>query len=224
MPEAAIDNDVLIKAAAYGLLTATSEAFGGSVGVLGVARFVVTKRLEKDRRIADAAQATANWLGFLDGAEELEPSADELDLATAIEEAAAARGLPLDVGESQLCAIVITRQVRRLVSGDKRAVKAAEQLLPSVAALAAMSGAWVCLEQLVAALADRVDAEGIRVSICAEPDMDRALTICMSCGSTGPWSGEGIESYVNDLREHAPTLLAVPPVFATISSADRRSS
>jgi len=214
MPEAAVDNDVLIKAAAYGLLAATTDAFGGSVGILGVARFVVSKRLDKDLRVVDRRGATANWRTFLEEAEELEPSDEELGLATAIEEAAAAQGLPLDVGESQLCAIAIFRHVRRIVSGDKRAVVAAEQLLPSVPDLAGLSGRWVCLEQLVAALADRLDPEEIRAAICSEPAMDRALTICMSCGASGPWSNVGVDSYVNDLRKHAPTLLTASPLFA----------
>lgn len=214
MPEAAIDNDVLIKTAAYGMLAAANEAFGGSVGILGVARFVVSKRLEKDLRVVDRAGATTNWVTFLNTAEELEPSDEELGLATAIEEAAAAQGLPLDVGESQLCAIAIFRRVRRVVSGDKRAIVAAEQLLPSVPDLEDLSDTWVCLEQLVAALADRLDPEEIREAVCSEPAMDRALTICMSCGTSGPWSSAGVDSYVNDLRTRAPTLLASSPLFA----------
>ena len=47
MPDVAVDNDVLIKAACYGLTTELDAS--RSLGVLGAARYVVAKRIERDR-------------------------------------------------------------------------------------------------------------------------------------------------------------------------------
>lgn len=87
---ALVDNDVLIKVAAYCLLGDLMAALGGpkAVGVLGAARYVVRDRLARDGRIRDRERASAAWQAFLVEAEEVEPSTAEVDLATTIEEAA----------------------------------------------------------------------------------------------------------------------------------------
>jgi hypothetical protein len=211
--EAAVDNDVLIKGAAYDLLDATLEAFGGAVGVLGVARFVVSKRIAKHGGIADRAAAEARWKAFLAEVAQLEPTAEELELATSIEAAAVTLNLPLDAGESQLCAITIARALRVVVSGDKRAVGAVEVLLDVVDELDAVAGRWVSLEQLVLALADRLEPQDIRAAICGEPGVDRALTISMGCASGLAWSDEGLRSYIEHLRGVAPRALCPGAVF-----------
>lgn len=208
MSEAVIDNDVLIKTSAYGLLAETSEAFGKSVGVLGVARFVVSKHIERHRRIADPDSALSTWADFLERAEELEPTEDELSLATVIETAASKHGVQLDTGESQICAIAIHRGVPWVITGDKRATIGAETLLAHVAELGALAGVWVCLEQLIGALAMRIGLEQVRDRVCAEPDVDRSLKLCMSCGATFHQAEEGLNSYVRDLRRQAQTVLA----------------
>lgn len=210
--EAAIDNDVLIKGAAFGILEPMAAAFNG-VAVLGVARFVVAKRIGKHAGISNSDTARARWEEFLAGAEELEPTEAELALSTAIEVAAAERGLQLDAGESQLCAITVVRAMRVVVTGDKRAIAAVEHLFGVVPELAVVEGRWVCLEQLVLALAERVDPDVLRAAICAEPRLDRALTICMGCGAGSGWSPEGLESYVRDLRGRAQRALCRESLF-----------
>lgn len=208
MTRAVIDNDALIKAAAYRLLADSAELIGSPVGVLGAARFVVQSRLEHHPGIIDSTEALACWGDFLACAEELEPTTQELDLATELEVAAADAGLHLDSGESQLCAILASREYDLLVSGDKRAAAAANDLLSRVASLDAVRGRWFCLEQLISTLAQRIGVDEVRSRVCNEPDVDTSLRMCMSCGAEHHQANEGLSSYIRDVRASAPALLA----------------
>ncbi len=76
--------------------------------------------------------------------------------------------------------------------------------------LAKLRGKVLCLEQLVYRLVVSGDAGAIRTAVCAEPCIDKALTICFSCKSpkVGPesWT-EGLKGYINELRTVTSTLL-----------------
>jgi len=214
---AVVDNDVLIKGACYSLLAELMAAYGGagSLGVLGTARYVVPRRLLRDPRLVNRDQAVARWGTFFVDAEEVEPTPKAIDLATALEEAAAAAGVPLDVGESLLCAVAIDRPVPGVVTGDKRAIEALELLLAGVNELRSLTGRVLCLEQLIEALIPRLGAGVTRAAVCAEPCADRALSLCFQCGrrSDGRIDPEGLRSYIGDLRRRAPTILALRPPF-----------
>lgn len=209
VPDAALDNDVLIKLTAYDLLGA-AQARLGAVGVLGAAKFVVRSALERHRGLQDREAAKARWEASLDTIELLEPTDDEIRLATRLEESAAASGLPLDVGESQLCAMTITRGIAHLVTGDKRAIAAAEVMTAAVGELLALAGRVLCLEQLASHLVSDLGAEEVRRRVCAEPGVDRSLSICLSCAgleSGSAFDPAGLVSYAESLRAAAPTLL-----------------
>jgi hypothetical protein len=215
--EALADNDILIKGAAYRLLSELVEAVVSAaerVGVLGAARFVVRNRLEKHPGLKSRAAALSHWEKFLARVEELEPTDAEVALSTLIEDAALRQLQPLDSGESQLCAVAITRGLDLVLTGDKRAVTAAEMLLPHIAELAALRGRMMCLEQAAAHLVAKTGAASTRSSICAEPAIDIALGISFECASAKlrpAFYPEGLPSYIEDLRRHAPTLLAPGP-------------
>jgi hypothetical protein len=215
MAHAAVDNDVLLKGASYGMLrefiTAIPSVLGETL-VLGTARFVVVKRLEKHRDKGDvhAAAAIEQFRSVLQQLATAEPTAAELELAATFEHLAQHAGLALDSGESQLCALTICRQLAKLVTGDKRAIGALEALARISDQLSAVAGKVVCLEQLVIRLLDQNEAQAVRSTICSRPHVDAALAICFSCSSptTSPDSWvAGLESYVRALREAAPTLL-----------------
>src|SRR5262245_23324092 len=124
MVKAVLDNDVLIKGASYRLLEAMSDTIGGgaSVAILAVGKFVALRRLERRGDMNAPVEAASTLHLFLQHAILLEPSADEVQLATAIEEAALAHDVALDSGESQLFAIAITRGIPFVITGDKRAI------------------------------------------------------------------------------------------------------
>lgn len=210
--EATIDNDVLIKCACYQMLDDVVDGLGGpgSVGVLGAARFVVGAQLARRHEIRDDIKARAHFDDFLTKASELEPSDEEIDMATAIEEMALGEGLPIDEGESQLCAILVFRSLRALVTGDKRAIQSLEDLSGRVGGLDRISAKLASLEQLVLAVVQEIGPSEARMRVCAEPEVDRAMSACFECTAVAERAGfvpDGLLSYIDDLRTKAPTVL-----------------
>lgn len=138
MPDAAVDNDVLIKAACYGL---AAELDGSrSLGVLGAAKYVIAGRIERMTLSGDRDAARTAALDLIARSLVLEPSRDELELAATIETSAQRQGLELDAGESQLAAMIVHRGIGLLETGDKRAIKGFEVLLDEFSALARSVG------------------------------------------------------------------------------------
>jgi hypothetical protein len=121
-----VDNDILFKGACYRLLVHLVPVASGhndSVGVLGAAWFVVSKTILRKASKAGAESAIEILRQFLQRATVIEPTQDEQRTAADFEVAAQRAGLSLDAGESQLCAIMVSRQVPLLLTGDKRAIK-----------------------------------------------------------------------------------------------------
>jgi hypothetical protein len=208
-----VDNDILLKGACYGLLPTLIACVpgGGAVGILGASKFVVPKMILRIRLQGDPAAALACFAAFVEQNEVLEPSTQEQQMAAFLEAAAQEKALNLDAGESQLVAILVTRCLPCMVTGDKRAIASLEDLLDSDARLAAMSGKIRCLEQLIASALVAINSEEMRRAICAEPAVDKTLSICFSCSSaTVDFASvvEGLESYIVDIRARAPRVLA----------------
>jgi hypothetical protein len=204
---AAVDNDVLIKAAALDLV---DVLVAERAGILGQARFVVAKRVARLPLRGSTDRATERAEALLARCESLEPDEGEIALAAAIERAAALRDLPLDGGESQLTAIVICRSITELHTGDKRAVSALESIADGVNELAVLAGRVRCLEQIVDAAVGMVGATAVGAAICDEPSVDKTLTICSECHSSSGRTVNvaALRSYIERLRAAAPRVLA----------------
>lgn len=203
-----IDNDLLIKAAAYGIAPDEWPCESGHHrGVLGAARFVARARLQRMQlQRNDALQQLASCLHAV---EELEPSAEELALAADIERAATELSLAVDGGEAQLAAIAVLRDVGSLATGDKRAIRGLELLLDQLPALQQLHGRVVCLEQLALVMLDRADdTDALALRVCAEPNVDKALNVSFACASAPRGDRSGLESYVQALRAAAPRVLS----------------
>jgi hypothetical protein len=205
-----VDNDVLLKVAAYDL----GEAFlartclaGNRPALLGVAVFVTRRRLARVSKNNGTTAATA-LEKILAAAVALEPSDDELTLAADLESAAVHRGLELDSGEAQLLAILVHRNVALLLTGDKRAIFAIGQVGPQAA-----HGRVGCFEQLMRDFVLRSEPiEGLRDCVCREPDADRTMSICFACHVPSEERSaaqilEGLESYIRYLDGQAPGVL-----------------
>jgi len=211
--KALVDNDVLLKAACYRLLPGLVEPYLDAalpaIGVLAAARFVLPKRIRRTVLRAGPEEAIRNLETFLSMVGSLEPTDSEQALAAELELAAQKKAIPLDSGESQLCAILITRNIGRLLTGDKRAIAAMEQLMDSVAALRMITGRVKCLEQIVKEGLKTLP--GLRASICSERDVDKSLSVCFSCtredANVEPII-EGLTSYIEDVRKAASRVLA----------------
>lgn len=207
----AVDNDVLLKALRLDCV-ATFWPVPASIGVLGAARFVIRDRLrrgnlaEADPSIEDRAVA------LFDAVCGLEPTSDELDLANGLEREAQRMALPLDAGESQLCAMVALRDVGLLTTGDKRAIESLEKIRGAALWLDKLAGRIRCLEQLVAAaVSDGSVFAELGQRVCGDPQADTTLSICFGClGGSSPTASDValcLSSYINAVREAAPTLL-----------------
>ena len=212
---AVVDNDIILKAACYGLL---DEFLGPScesidlAGVLGAAAFVTRQRAKKMAMKGNTEAVLARLNSFFSSAVTLEPTDQEGILAAEIEYVAQRCSVNLDSGESQLCAVVITRGIPLLLTGDKRAICALEVLLDADQRLLKLSNKVRCLEQLISIALSKGQGAHLKAAICAEPSVDKALSICFSCTTGGGDEqsfAQGIESYITTLRSNAGRLLTV---------------
>jgi hypothetical protein len=211
MAEALVDHDVLLKSCRYGVdqeFAALLSDLGLSPTLLPVARFVVGKLLERHYKGRDGSSAFAAFDRALGTWSFIEPDEDELLLAAAFEAEAQSRNLELDVGESQLLAILISRRWRALLTGDKRAVRAIEAL-----AGGAVSGRLACLEQAIASMVAKLGLAFVRERVCSEPGADGALANWFACRSQDVSEENcraGLRSHITDLRRSAPQALHPP--------------
>jgi hypothetical protein len=208
MTEALLDNDVIIKACRYSLATETLSSLqnrGYEPAMLAAARFVVEDRL---RRHAPApSTAMAMFKQFLSGCRSIEPTDDEIEMATAFEEAAQNLNLELDAGESMLLAILLKRRAALLLTGDKRAIRAIEKMAPEIEQIVA------CLEQLFATLNADWSLQVVQAGVCADRTADPALTNAYGCRSGGSEIeavAYGLRSYIEDLRRDCARILVAP--------------
>ena len=214
--DVAVDNDVLLKAACYGLTLRfwAQPGDGSRIGVLGAARFVLRNVVARGSTVRDKAAASKALAEFFARATVLEPTDAELSAAAELEQLAQRAGLELDVGESQLAAMVAGRDIAMLDTGDKRAVRGFEALIGLSQTCAQLCTRVRCLEQLFLRVLDEPTSEfdTIASAVCAEPDVDKAASTCFSCYSGGGAEQGAVrgalESYVASLRSEAPRVLA----------------
>lgn len=213
MTTAALDNDILFKGACYGLLerfVAVIPAELHQTGFLGAAPFVLRARLQKVALSKAPEEVLEQLQSLFKMGVALEPTPDETKIAADIEFAAQRNNLGLDAGESQLCAIVITREIQSLITGDKRAIRALESLLLQDERVKILSGKVICLEQLAVRAINEDGPAAIRNSVCSEIEVDRSLAISFECSNPNPSPDvglAGLQSYIEDLRKTAKTLL-----------------
>lgn len=214
MCELLVDTDVLMKLAAYGLYEVALHPncmpdCNGRTGLIDAAQYVARKRLPA--KASDATRALSYLESFIAAMVMLQPTDAELALAADFEAAAATLGVDLDTGESQLCAMAMCRGAPIILTGDKRAISAAEALLDKVNGISGLTGHLACLEQAMNLALDRYGVAVVRDRIVAEPRIDRALNICFSVSAAeapdAALASEGLRSYLDDLRSRAPRLL-----------------
>lgn len=203
-----LDNDVVLKVCAYGshneTVTLTTND-GMPPGMLAIGRFTLRSRLKHHRFLSDIAASDHAFRELLATIRLVDPTEQEIQLAAEIEERAAALSLEFDTGESQLLAILLVREGKLLVTGDKRAVQALHGV-----GVAAVEGRIACLEQLIASLLAHCDLTILRDHVCAEPEADKALTACFACSASSVGTEDvlaGLRSYSNHLRSSTGALL-----------------
>jgi hypothetical protein len=181
---AAVDTDVLLKAAAYRLAGELLSVFAtrGTPAALALTHLIAGRQLIRKRGLQDKEGAAKELAALLAGLEWLEPDEGEIELAADLASAAQEQSLPLDTGEAQLTAIVVNRQLAVLVTGDKRALSALAKLVRDQPLRDSLIGRAACFEQVLASVAALVGEEELRRRICAEPNVDGAMRMACSCG------------------------------------------
>lgn len=157
---ALLDNDIVLKACAYRchevLLQAATMA-DGPPSMLTVAGYAIRSRLERSRAFVDRDAAITAFDELLCHLTLIDPNEDEVATAADLEALASERGLQLDVGESQLLAILLGRGLSLLFTGDKRAIEAIGRLASDE-----VGPRIVCLERFMACAVEAVPYADLR--------------------------------------------------------------
>jgi hypothetical protein len=212
MTQVLIDNDVILKICRWllGSPARTVILRHGPPAILGSARFVLTRRLDRTRDLPHIEAAREELRLFLAATSVIEPDDTAILLAADFQEAAQELSVPLDGGESQLLAILLTTGSGILVTGDKRAISAAETVTARLGCCASAIGRVACLEQLLSSVVSEIGAEAVRARVCADSGADTTVATCFSCWSAIFREEEvaaGLASYITDVRSCAQNIL-----------------
>lgn len=214
MPEQSlVDNDIIFKVCCFGLSEQFKDLFGEAEAPvrLGLAKFVVPKKIAKSSRVRNKETAQAQVVDFLAWAVALEPTEDELSFACEIEDVARQENIDFDAGESQLLAVLLRRNATQMMTGDKRAIIGLRALTQRLGIVKETNSKVVCFEQVLLALLKSIGFEELTRKVCAESEVDRMASICCSCASGGGAEAsiaEGLTSYIRHLRSECGECLA----------------
>lgn len=221
-----MDNDIALKACCYDVVDHVIACVAGTtrtLSVLGVVRFVLRGVIARGHNISNQDRATNRLAHLLAHTELIEPNKDELALAAKFEETAQSLGVDLDIGESQLLAVLIQRSASLLLTGDKRAVRAIGPVVNAHGYSEKLERRVACLEQLAMALIVRYGAEPIHTLVCAEEAIDKTLAICFACASGNRQADSitrALASYIGDLRRNAHSVLVDSDNLSTVVSQE----
>ena len=197
-----IDNDVLLKAAHWGLLEYIPRIAGitwEEVAVLPQFPPRVKRadpKLFLDATIAVSLQTSLNCCSPL-------PDPDPVAISLL-------QGLQnLDAGEVLLIAVLAAHKDLLLMTGDKRALIALAELREKPA-ISDCCGRCLCMEQLLRHALTMLGCPALVKHIRRYPRIDKAaLTIFGSVGERlQDDAEEGLRSYIDALRAEAPTVLS----------------
>src|SRR5688572_1113474 len=104
--KALADNDILYKGSCFRVLDVLVGHERSDVGVLGAAKYVLPRKINKARLQHSTVDALAALEAFIHDAHVIEPTDDEQELAAALELLAQREGVQFDAGESQLVAVL----------------------------------------------------------------------------------------------------------------------
>lgn len=200
-----IDTDVLLKIAAWQLGDAFIDVIKqiGIPGTLELTHLIASTQLDKMNKLTNSNSAQNELHSILTRLERLEPTNDEIALASEFEDFANENGLPLDRGESQLLAIVLIRGNPALATGDKRAISSISALLNGLGKPDLFRKCIICLEQIMSSIISGIGVDNVQSLVCIESDIDKTISICLRCGRQ-PSESETqfcLNSYINNLEE-----------------------
>lgn len=192
MPRVYADNDILLKAAHWQLLDEVPACAQADWTQVSVLDSLAHRARRADRRLFRAPVFSQELLARLAKCAPLPnpPPAIVAQLQSVT---------GLDAGEVILVACAIADPESRLLTGDKRALRAlATGSCRSVAL--ALKGRIVCVEHLVHHALDRMGAEALALAIGPYRSEDTAMACIVSPHATEASIREGLGSYLRALE------------------------
>lgn len=193
MPRLLVDNDVLLKAAHWGLLDFVPHMVGVEWESVSALESLIHRTRRKDKKLFRDAVV----------AETLE---DKLKLCAPIpaqDPAIVARlqgVVGLDAGEVLLISALFANEDTVFLTGDKRALRALAD--PALADIAArIKGRVLCLEHVLAHAMEQTDAIALATAIAPHRDLDAGARSIVPLPAYATHDGitAGLTSYLNDL-------------------------
>lgn len=155
-----------------------------------------------DGRLFRTSTAASSVLSAVQKMADL-PSATEARLAIFQDSA------DIDPGEAVLLAIVPEHPDLRLLTGDKRALRALSHMDGS--SVSGYFGRVHVIEQVLLAALAAHNIEWLRTRVCRDTNIDKAIGICMGsrCDASADSVTAGLQSYIDEIGLLTnPTLLA----------------
>lgn len=200
-----VDVDALAKLAHWRILDELPDFTGVPLSqctTLTSARFRAERAVKKpDGRVFRATEAATAALRAMDGM--MGPLSPDTQHLTTLQSISG-----IDAGEAVLLS-ALSAGGARLLTGDKRALKALAEL--DSAQRAPFAGKIVLIEQVLLAALTRHGIEWLRERVCPYKHIDKAIGIAMGSRCDAPQQSvrEGLESYINELKQAAnPTLIS----------------
>lgn len=201
-----VDVDAIAKLAHWGLLEDLPSLTGESwdtISTIGSLRYRAQRASSnpdgKLFRCTGAALAVLAAIGRMSDLPEV--SADDLSIFQDIS--------GIDVGEAILLATLGNDPQRRLLTGDKRALRSLSE--QAVGTRTGFAQRIIVIEQVVLCALDVLGIEELRERICRIRGLDKAIDISMGsrCDASEEAVRTGLRSYIIEMRELcAPSLLA----------------
>lgn len=121
----------------------------------------------------------------------------------------------IDAGEAVLLATIAATAGARLLTGDKRALRALAAMAPSVRS--SYAGRILLVEQVLLGVLDARGLDWLREHVCPEKDVDKTVSMVMGSRCDAPEQSvrEGLASYLNEMR-----LLCEPSILSKVLRAE----
>lgn len=200
-----IDNDVLVKAAHWGLLDHLPALVEADWNAVAAPESLIYRARRADPKLFRNAAAAADLFGRLAKTARLPPPNVEV-----VRQLQGAVGI--DVGELALIGALYDYPETILLTGDKRALVALAD--PAFATIhERIRGRVMCLEQFLAYVLTRTGPEALAVAVGAHRELDAAARCIVGSTDTKNAASiqEGLKSYINDLNQKAAGVLTSDP-------------
>jgi hypothetical protein len=201
-----LDNDITYKLIAFQLFDAaiaTLQIDKTSLHVLPTAKFFFQGKQKKKGASPDQV-----LVAVIDLVSSCDSVIADVDDAVAEELSQLRQVEGIDEGEATLIVATRSQTDFLLLSGDKRCMRGLAKIPKHI--YKRLSGQVICLEQIILKLIEVRGFVFVRDRILPMVSCDRSLQICF--GYSTPATEEdviaGLNSYITDIRQQAPNLLA----------------